>query len=63
MKISYQKRNGREYLTPEFVAEIYHKNLIIEAPRGGLILGPSHAEGGVKMFAYSNTRCAGSSEG
>jgi hypothetical protein len=37
-----------------FIATLYTYGLFVEAPKGGLILGPAHSEGGIKAVRESS---------
>ncbi|AEI46901.1 hypothetical protein [Runella slithyformis] len=54
MEIEYYERDGINFLTANAVAYLMEQKLIVEAPKGGLILGPSHNEGGVNVFRWEN---------
>ena len=43
-------RGAERFVFPEFVAFLFKNNLLVNPIEGGLVLGPSHDEGGIQMI-------------
>ncbi len=50
----FYEHDNKQFLELWFIQELLKYKLIVEAPRGGLVIGPSHDEGGIVMFKASN---------
>ncbi|GAB3997721.1 hypothetical protein GCM10028807_43470 [Spirosoma daeguense] len=53
----FYERGNQRFVNLEFVKFLADNDLILESPRGGLLLGPSHEEGGIQVIAFANKEC------
>ncbi|MCX6218377.1 hypothetical protein [Spirosoma sp.] len=44
-------REGKRIVRSEFMHFLFHHKLIVNAAEGGLVLGPSHDDGGIQLIA------------